>query len=128
MFSSMIAFLSGVPIATQDTLFLPWGQKKTSMVPMEDAGRVVARLLVDPGDYIGAAPVITGSALHSGGEIAEILSRVLGRRIEYVDAAPENWRKGMTPMMSALNHSDSRVSVISWARAPGVPRTSSPRQ
>ncbi len=47
--------------------------------------------------------MISGSALHSGAEIAEILSRVLGRGIEYVEAAPEDWRQGMVPMVSALN-------------------------
>ena len=124
VFSSMIAFLSGIPIAAQNKLFLPWGEKKISMIPMEDAGRVVARLLVDPGDYIGSAPILTGSALHSGAEIAEILSRVLGRGIEYVEAAPEDWREGMAPMMSALNLPetvlDHVIEVSNDLRAGGV--------
>jgi len=49
---------------------------------------------------------------------------VLGRGIEYVDAAPEDWREGMAPMMSALNLPetvlDHVIEVSNDLRAGGV--------
>ncbi len=66
-----------------------------------------------------------GPAVHSGAEIAEMLSRVLGREIEYVDAAPDDWRESMAPMVSAFNIPDETIldhvtEVSNDLRAGGV--------
>lgn len=76
-------------IAVNDEVFVPAGRGRTSFVDTRDIADVAATVLTDPG-HENRAYELTGAEALSYGEIAEILSDVLGREIRYVDPSP--WR------------------------------------
>ena len=61
------------------------GNGKDAPPSNEDIARVVVAVLVDPDKHAGKVYRPTGPALLSGNDMAEILSRVLGRKVRRVD-------------------------------------------
>ncbi len=72
-------------VAQFGVLTAPYGDGRNAPPSNEDIAAVAAALLVDPGPHLGRSYRPTGPALVSTGDFAEILSRVLGRTIRYVD-------------------------------------------
>jgi uncharacterized protein YbjT (DUF2867 family) len=85
---------SAQSIRTQGVFYLPAGDGKVSLIDARDIAAVVVETLITVG-YEGIAYDLTGPEALSNHEIAETLSRVLGRRIRYVDVSEEDARKGM---------------------------------
>lgn len=69
-------------IRDRDEIVVPAGRGRTSFIDVRDIGAVGARALVEPG-HGGRAYDLTGAEALTYGEVAEILSDVLGRPIEY---------------------------------------------
>jgi len=63
----------------------PYGDGRNAPPSNEDIAAVAAALLADPGPHLGRSYRPTGPELISPSDYAEILSRVLGRTIRYVD-------------------------------------------
>ena len=75
-------------IKGQDSVFFPGGKKgKAAPVDPRDVARVAAIALTQPG-YSGQACELTGSELFTIGEMVQVISRVLGKQIQYVDIPP----------------------------------------
>jgi NAD(P)H dehydrogenase (quinone) len=61
------------------------GNSKDAPPSNEDIARVVAAALMNPAKHAGKRYRPTGSALLSGDDMAEVLSRVLGRKVRRID-------------------------------------------
>jgi len=72
-------------VAQFGILTLPFGDGLNAPPSNEDIAAVAAALLVDPAPHLGRSYRPTGPELVSPGDYAEILSRVFGRTIRYVD-------------------------------------------
>jgi uncharacterized protein YbjT (DUF2867 family) len=83
----------GTPIRTEGRLRLPIGDGKVSYVDARDVAAVGARVLTEDG-HQGLVYNITGPEPLSLYEVAGILTKVLGRKIEYEDA-PEGTARTM---------------------------------
>lgn len=70
------------------------GEAACNYVDCRDIGDVAAAALVRPG-IAGQAYTLTGRRTFSQPELAELLSSVLGRRIEYVDLPPAAMRQNL---------------------------------
>ncbi len=68
-------------------LMLPYGEGENAPPSNEDIAAVVAALLADPEPHIGRKYRPTGPRLITGHDAAEILGRVLGRRVRYRDVS-----------------------------------------
>ena len=66
-------------------LTAPFGNGLNAPPSNEDIAAVAAALLADPGTHLGRSYRPTGPALISPGDYAEILSRVFGHTIRYLD-------------------------------------------
>ncbi len=66
-----------------DDLFIPAGKAKTSFIDTRDIGEAAAICLLDTGKYTGKAFDLTGSKALTYEEIAQILTKTLGRAITY---------------------------------------------
>jgi uncharacterized protein YbjT (DUF2867 family) len=66
-------------------LTLPFGDGRNAPPSNEDIAGVAAALLADPGPHLGCSYRPTGPELVSPSDYAEILSRVFGRTIRYLD-------------------------------------------
>jgi uncharacterized protein YbjT (DUF2867 family) len=75
-------------IRGQNSVFFPGGKKgKVAPVDPRDVAKVAAAALIQPG-HGGQAYELTGSELFTIGEMVQVISRVLGKPIQYVDIPP----------------------------------------
>lgn len=73
-------------IRDDDRLFVPAGQGRVAFVDVRDLGEVAARVFADPAPHRGRGYVLTGPVAVTFDEVADELSRVLERSIDYVPA------------------------------------------
>jgi NAD(P)H dehydrogenase (quinone) len=83
-------------IATDGTIYLPYGQGRHAPIGGEDIARVAVGILTDPAAHRGKTYVPTGPVSLSMAEQANVFSRVLGRPVEYVDIPGEAWRQALS--------------------------------
>jgi uncharacterized protein YbjT (DUF2867 family) len=72
---------------------VPFGTGKHAPIAAEDQGRVIAGLLEDPAAHKGQAYPLFGPVEYTYEETAQILSRVLGRPVQYKQVAFEEFQK-----------------------------------
>lgn len=86
-------FFGAAPtIASHNTFYLPIGDGKVALVDVRDIAAVAVKVLTD-GDHEGITYDITGPEALSGSEMAQTLSRALGKQINFVSADPEQFKK-----------------------------------
>ncbi len=76
----------------------PFGDGLNAPPASEDIGRVAAAVLADPAPHIGKSYRPTGPELISPQDIAEILTRVVGRKVKYQDVSTEMYLKAATAL------------------------------
>jgi uncharacterized protein YbjT (DUF2867 family) len=84
-------------IRAKNAFFAAAGDAPVSLVDVEDVSAAAAAALTGDG-HAGRTYTLTGPAAVTHAEIAQTLSDVLGRPIEYVDVAPEHLRAAMVGM------------------------------
>ena len=82
-FMQNISGIHSVEIREQNKIFVPAGKSKTSFIDAADIGLSIATLLHEPEKYKNTAHTITGGAALDYYEVAEILTKVTGRKITY---------------------------------------------
>jgi len=80
-------YMLGLPAIKHFGMFVaPFGQGGNAPPANEDIARVVSTILMDPTGHIGKSYRPTGPELLTPGEIADIYTHVLGRKVTYRDA------------------------------------------
>ena len=90
-FAENLLMFGAATVAAEGKLYLPYGSEKHAPVSAADIARVVVGILSAPDDHVGRRYVLTGPRNLSIAEMAEILSRELGKPVEYVDLPVEAW-------------------------------------
>jgi uncharacterized protein YbjT (DUF2867 family) len=89
----------------RDELHVPAGRGRVSFVDVRDVGELAARTFLEPG-LRGAAFTLTGPEALTFGEVAEVLSAILGRPIRYRPASVPGYaahlRRQRLPWMQVL--------------------------
>src|SRR3954447_3239385 len=88
----------GQTITNQNAFYLPAGDGKVSFVDVRDIAAVAVKTLVandNDNQHIGKAYGITGDELLTYKQAAEILSKEVGKKINYVNISDEEARKAM---------------------------------
>src|SRR5258708_39918806 len=92
-------------IREKDVFPLPFGDARYAPIAAEDQGRVIAAILNDPAEHAGKIYPLYGPKELSQYEVADILTQVLGRKINYaaleIKDFMEIWKK---TGFSAYNH------------------------
>ncbi len=87
-------YLLGLPaIVNLGMLMAPFGAGKNAPPSNGDIARVVAGVLADPAPHIGKSDRPTGPELLSPGDIADILTNVVGRKVRYKDSSLKMFAK-----------------------------------
>ena len=97
LFAEWLTYLSRA-IREQNILPLPFGEARYAPIAAEDLGRTIAGILAHPADHAGQTYALYGPKELSQGDIAEILSQVLGRKITYVAMEIEPFRQVLKDM------------------------------
>ena len=73
---------------------LPFGEAGCAWVDVRDTARLIAKLLTENGNSDGALTV-TGPEALTGNDVAAIFSDKLGKKVEYTDVKPKEFRKDL---------------------------------
>jgi uncharacterized protein YbjT (DUF2867 family) len=87
----------GYTIKNQGAFYLPSGDSKVSYVDVRDIAAVAVKALIQNG-HENKAYDITGPEVLSNHEVAEILSEVTGKKINYINVSDDDARNGMKMM------------------------------
>jgi uncharacterized protein YbjT (DUF2867 family) len=87
-------YLSMPTIKAQGAFYMPTGDGKASYVDTRDIAAVAVAALTKSG-HEGKAYEVTGPAALDNYQVAEILSKVTGKKIDYVSVSDDDARKGM---------------------------------
>lgn len=93
-FMQNYANFSGQTIKAENVFYLPMGDGKVSHIDTRDIASVVTTALTQAG-HEGKAYEITGTQAISNTDIAQIISEVIGRQINYIDVSETTAREGM---------------------------------
>lgn len=88
---------AGHTIKNKNAFYFPQGDGKISLIDVRDIAAVVSILLTGSG-HEGKAYNLTGAEAISNYKIAEILSEITGRTINYIDVPVEAARQSMKDM------------------------------
>jgi len=89
----MHAYFRQVPsIVAREAFFLPMEDAKIASIDVGDIAEVAATVLTSPG-HEGKIYPITGPEALSMAEVAEKLSAATGKRIQYINVAPEEAKR-----------------------------------
>jgi uncharacterized protein YbjT (DUF2867 family) len=91
-FMQNVSGIHAFEIKEQNKIFIPAGKSKTSFIDAADIGLAIATILHDPDKYKNTAHTITGPEALDYYQVAEILSRVTGRKITYAKPSFLNYR------------------------------------
>lgn len=95
IYAEAIAAQTAPTVASTGVLDLPFGDGRAGYVTRADIAAVVAAVLTTPG-HAGATYEITGPAAHSGEEIAQMLTHLLGRPIGYTPLTEQDYVATLT--------------------------------
>src|ERR687885_1471329 len=108
-------------IKTQGAFYVPAGDAKASFVDVRDIAAVAVQVLNGnkngESKHIRKAYDITGGEAISYGQAAEILSKEIGKKVNYVNISDEDTRKGMKDMGADEWTISSMVELFGTTRA-----------
>jgi uncharacterized protein YbjT (DUF2867 family) len=82
-------------IRAQGAFYAALGDARISLIDVRDVGASAAAILLDPGRHVGKIYELNGPEAVSNSEIAERISRIIGRKVSYVDIPEQAQRKAM---------------------------------
>ena len=117
-------------IKTQGAFYVPAGDAKASFVDVRDIAAVAVQALNGSSkngtaNHIRKAYDITGGEALSYGQAAEILSKEIGKKVNYVNISDEDARKGMKDMGADEWTINSMIELFGITRAGYLSETSS---
>ena len=92
-FAEWLLYLA--PLIRAGRLHVPFGTGKHAPIAAEDQGRVIAGLLDDPAPHGGKVYPLYGPVEVTYRQTADVLSRVLGRPVEYRQIGFDEFRRDM---------------------------------
>jgi uncharacterized protein YbjT (DUF2867 family) len=109
-------------IKTQGAFYVPAGDAKASFVDVRDIAAVAVQVLSGSSKngetkHIRKAYDITGGEALSYGQAAEILSKEIGKKVNYVNISDEDARKGMKDMGADEWTINSMIELFGITRA-----------
>ncbi len=83
------------PMIKAGRLHVPFGSGKHAPIAAEDQARVIAGILEDPATHNGKVYPLFGPVEYTYRETAQVLSRVLGKSVEYKQVDFEEFKKSL---------------------------------
>jgi len=89
LFAEWLLYLA--PMIRAGLLHVPFGPGRHAPIAAEDQARVIVRILEDPASHRGKSYALYGPVEFTHKEIAQVLSRVLGKDVRYMQVSFETW-------------------------------------
>jgi uncharacterized protein YbjT (DUF2867 family) len=113
------ALMFAPSIAAQGSFSMPSGDARMGFVDVRDIAAVAVKTLMEPG-HQGKTYVVTGPEALSYGQVAEKLSTALGKKITFVNASPEEFKKGALAIGMPEWLVDALNELYGWVREGGA--------
>ena len=110
---------SGKTIVEQNKFFLPMGEGKAGMIHTKDVGTVIAKVLSEDG-HEGQNYEVTGPEILSFHDVAEIFSKVLGKKVDYINVPIDEYKKTLSQFLTNQWHLDSVIDLFKGIAAGGI--------
>src|SRR6267142_1295113 len=94
-FAEWLLYLA--PMIRAGLLHVPFGPGRHAPIAAEDQARVIVGILEDPASHRGKIFPLYGPVEFTHKEIAQVLSRVLGKDVQYKQVTFEAWLQTMAP-------------------------------
>lgn len=94
-FAEWLLYLA--PMIRQGQLHVPFGTGRHAPISAEDQGRVIAGILDAPAAHAGKIYPLLGPKEYTYAEIANVLSKTLGKPVEYKQVAFDQFREQFVP-------------------------------
>ena len=102
---------SGKTIVEQNKFFLPMGEGKAGMIHTKDVGTVIAKVLSEDG-HEGQNYEVTGPEILSFHDVAEIFSKVLGKKVDYINVPIDEYKKTLSQFLTNQWYLDSVIDLF----------------
>jgi uncharacterized protein YbjT (DUF2867 family) len=89
LFAEWLLYLA--PMIRAGLLHVPFGPGRHAPIAAEDQARVIVGILEDPASHRGKIYALYGPVEFTHKEIAQVLSRVLGKDVRYKQVSFETW-------------------------------------
>jgi len=104
-------------ITTRGEFYSTLGAARASHVDARDIARVIAATLTEPSDrHAGCVHLVTGPAAIAFPEVAETLTRVLGRPVHYVDLTDEQLKTSLLASAQSEWQATALIELNTYAR------------
>ncbi len=120
-FMQNVVNFMGATIKAQGAFYAPEAEARISHVDARDIAEVAATVLTGAG-HEGKAYTLSGPQALTYGEIADTLSRVLGRKISCVSISDDDYRKGAMGAGMPEVYADALVDLARYYREGGAAR------
>lgn len=108
----LFTWLAARSVKEHGVLALPFGTGGTSPIAAADVATVVAALLQDPTDRIGAVYELTGPEVLDIAALAERYGRALGRRISGEDLSHDEWEREVLTAIGLPDHVHQHIATM----------------
>jgi len=119
-FAEDLYLFTGGSIAREGKIFLPFGDEKHAPVAAVDIARVVVGILINPEPHIGKHFVLTGPRNMEIIEMAGILSKVLGKSVEYINIPIDAWRTAMVEKIGFPEFLATHLAAVAQDHQDGI--------
>jgi len=102
-------------VKKEEAFYAPAGDARVSFIDVRDVGRVAARVLVGSG-HAGKAYGLSGPEAPTHAEIAEKLSRALGKTVRYVDVPDDTYQRALESSGLEAGYARAIVDVYGYRR------------
>jgi len=119
-FTEDLYLFTGGSIAREGKIYLPFGDGKHAPVAAADIARVVVGILTNPESHIGKHYVLTGPRNMEITEMAEILSKVLGKPVQYVNIPIKAWRTAMVEKIGYPEFLATHLAAVAQDHQDGI--------
>src|SRR5436309_15865249 len=104
-------------IRSQGAFYMPAGYAKVSFVDVRDIAAVAVKSLINDNQQKGRTYNITGGEALSYGQAAEILSKAVGKKINYVNVTDKDARNEIKERRMNEGTIKSRIEFFEITRA-----------
>lgn len=103
-------------IMEASTIFFPGGDAKASFIDARDISDVAVKLLTSD-SFNNTAFALTGGEALTHSQVAEKISKQIGRTISYADVSPEDFKKGLLGAGLPADYSEFLVMIAGALKA-----------
>jgi uncharacterized protein YbjT (DUF2867 family) len=113
-------------VRAESVIYSPIGEGRVPFIDTRDIAAVAAKVLLDPRDHAGKKYVLTGGTAVGYADVAEVLSRLMGKTVTYRAITMEEARARLAGKGVSAELIDATLAIAAYQRDGGPTAVVSP--